>query len=154
MVQQMLGDEKDRFSGSGKSAVVAVIIDHGKVLVIKRADGVLGAGYWSPPAGKIDAGEEPSVAVAREVKEEVGLCVRPLRCVWQCEADGVGAGYQLYWWLAEVVSGELQLATDEVAEAQWLEPEAFSRLNPTFPKGRQFFDLILPSLSEWQHRYG
>ncbi|GGC01520.1 hypothetical protein GCM10011352_29580 [Marinobacterium zhoushanense] len=120
------------------------------MLVIKRAEQVLGAGFWSPPAGKVESNEDQVEAVIREVAEEVGLTVRPLRCVWQCEADGVGTGYQLYWWLAEVVSGELYLASSEVAEVQWLEPEAFSGLSPTFPKGRQFFDLILPSLPEWE----
>lgn len=130
------------------AAVVAVIVADGKVLVIQRGRQVPGAGYWAPPAGKVKAGEEQATAVVREVKEEVGLTVRPLRLVWECGADG--ADYDLYWWLAEPIAGSLQLADDEVAAAKWIRPKAFSQLGHTFPRGREFFRDILPTLPEWR----
>jgi 8-oxo-dGTP diphosphatase len=132
-----------------KEAVVAVIVARGKVLVIQRAGQVPGAGFWTPPAGKVDDNEDQAAAVVREVQEEVGLIVRPLRLVWECAADG--ADYDLYWWLTEPVAGSLQLAAKEVVAAKWIQPESFVQLGRTFPGGRKFFEEILPALPEWRN---
>lgn len=44
------------------------------MLIIKRADSDdVGAGSWEPPGGKLDFGENLEAALAREIKEEVGL---------------------------------------------------------------------------------
>lgn len=132
------------------AAVVAVIVAGRRVLVIQRGRQVPGAGYWAPPAGKVKADEDQASAVVREVKEEVGLTVRPLRLVWECGADG--ADYDLYWWWAVPADAPLQmrLAADEVAAAKWIRPKAFSQLGHTFPRGREFFRDILPTLPEWR----
>ncbi|MBB3189910.1 NUDIX hydrolase [Halomonas cerina] len=133
-----------------RAAVVAVIVADGRVLVIQRGHQVPGADYWAPPSGKVKADEDQATTVVREVKEEVGLTVRPLRLVWECGADG--ADYDLYWWLAVPADASLQmrLAVDEVAAAKWIRPEAFSQLGRTFPRGREFFRDILPTLPEWR----
>ena len=56
-------------------AVAAVIRDdRGQVLLVQTR-----AGFWSLPAGAIDPGESPREAVIREVREETGLEVRPVR---------------------------------------------------------------------------
>lgn len=143
----MVGSAISRAGEDSHVAIVAVIIDGGRVLVIQRSSQVPGGGYWSPPAGKVRAGEEQADAVIREVQEEVGLTVRPLRPVWECMADG--ADYRLYWWLAEPVSGALRLAPEEVADAKWVDPVCFVQLERTFPKGREFFERVLPSLPEY-----
>jgi 8-oxo-dGTP pyrophosphatase MutT (NUDIX family) len=57
-------------------AVAAVVRDSaGRVLVQRRAD----TGDEELPAGMIDPGESPAQAVVREVHEETGLLVRPVR---------------------------------------------------------------------------
>ncbi|MBN9108615.1 MAG: Nudix family hydrolase [Pseudonocardia sp.] len=50
----------------------------GRVLVAERRPGVDGAGYWELPGGKIDAGETPAQAAARELREELGVRVDEL----------------------------------------------------------------------------
>jgi 8-oxo-dGTP pyrophosphatase MutT (NUDIX family) len=60
-------------------AVVAVITKESKVLLIQRGPDVPDAGYWAPLSGKIEAQEDQAAALAREVREEVGLTVRPVR---------------------------------------------------------------------------
>lgn len=53
----------------------AALIDRdGRVLVQQRATGPL-AGLWEFPGGKIEAGETPSVALIRELREELGIDV-------------------------------------------------------------------------------
>lgn len=53
-------------------AVGAVIVRGGRLLVIQRGRGV-GAGKWSLPGGRVEAGETLAVALAREIREETGL---------------------------------------------------------------------------------
>lgn len=55
--------------------VVSGIIEDesGLVLLAQRPPGKLLAGYWEFPGGKIEDGETPPEALARELKEELSL---------------------------------------------------------------------------------
>lgn len=50
----------------------AVVVRDGLVLLGRRL-GAHGAGEWSFPGGKVDPGESPESAAARELAEETGL---------------------------------------------------------------------------------
>ncbi|MGE8205413.1 NUDIX hydrolase [Heyndrickxia sp. NPDC080065] len=57
-------------------AVKGVILNEGKVLIVKRAiDDEIGGGTWECVGGKIEFGEDLEIALVREIKEEVGLNV-------------------------------------------------------------------------------
>lgn len=59
-----------------RDTVSSVIERDGKVLMLKRPDRCHSfPGLWSLVAGKIEAGEEPAAAAAREIKEETGINV-------------------------------------------------------------------------------
>lgn len=45
----------------------------GKVLLSQRPQGKLSAGLWEIPGGKVEAGERAEVALARELREELGI---------------------------------------------------------------------------------
>ena len=54
--------------------VKGIILQAGKVLIIKRAENDdINAGTWECVGGKIEFGEELETALKREVNEEVGL---------------------------------------------------------------------------------
>ena len=54
--------------------VVAGLLKRGsQVLVGQRPDNHSLAGQWEFPGGKIELGESPEVALARELKEEIGI---------------------------------------------------------------------------------
>jgi 8-oxo-dGTP pyrophosphatase MutT (NUDIX family) len=128
-----------------RQAVVAVLVRAGRVLVIRRGPQASRSGYWAPLSGRIEAGESQAAALVREVREEVGLTVTPLAKVWECDTDD--GEYRLYWWTAEVGSGELTLDAGEVADARWVAPHEFSQLRPTFAGDREFFEKVLPTLA-------
>lgn len=65
--------------------VAAAILDEdGQVLLTRRADEAHQGGLWEFPGGKLEAGESVTDALARELREELGITpvqARPLICV-------------------------------------------------------------------------
>jgi 8-oxo-dGTP diphosphatase len=53
----------------------AIVIEGGRVLVTQRKAGTHLAGLWEFPGGKVRPGEDPREALARELREEVGVVV-------------------------------------------------------------------------------
>lgn len=53
--------------------VAAVIVKRGRVLIDQRLPDALLGGLWEFPGGKIRSGEKPHAALAREVREELGI---------------------------------------------------------------------------------
>jgi len=54
----------------------AILIESQRVLLTQRKLGGHLAGAWEFPGGKVEAGEDPKLALARELNEEVGIAVR------------------------------------------------------------------------------
>jgi 8-oxo-dGTP diphosphatase len=123
--------------GPLREAVVAVITRGHEVLLIRRAAGVPDPGYWAPPSGNIELGESQEAAVIREVREEVGLMVRPVVKLW--ESVSSSGTHTLYWWRAEYVDGTLALNRREVADARWVDRAEIDAVEPLFPVDRAFF---------------
>lgn len=51
----------------------AVLIERGRVLLTQRKAGSHLEGAWEFPGGKVEPGEDPRDALARELREEVGI---------------------------------------------------------------------------------
>lgn len=54
-------------------------VPDGRILIRERPAGTVYAGYWEFPGGKVEPGEAPDQATARECLEETGLAVLPHR---------------------------------------------------------------------------
>jgi 8-oxo-dGTP diphosphatase len=126
-------------------AVVAVLRRGDRLLVIKRAAGVILPGYWTPPSGRIEPGETHEQALVREVEEELGVKGTPIAKVWECPTDD--GEFLLHWWTADIDSHELRLDPTEVADARWVTCEEFLELEPTFSGDRDFIAHVLPTLA-------
>lgn len=98
-------------------AVAAVVRDERGRLLLQRAR----SGHWSLPAGAIEPGEPPAQAAAREVYEETGLLVRPLRLLGVTGgassrvtyANGDRVEYLVAVFECSPVGGELSTDNDE-----------------------------------------
>ncbi|WOR14924.1 8-oxo-dGTP diphosphatase MutT [Hyphomonas sp. FCG-A18] len=55
----------------------ALFNERGEVLLAQRPEGKSMAGLWEFPGGKIEAGETPEIALARELNEELGIVCKP-----------------------------------------------------------------------------
>lgn len=60
-------------SGTIDVAVAILIRADGRALLARRPAGKVYGGWWEFPGGKIEAGEAPAHALAREVHEELGV---------------------------------------------------------------------------------
>ena len=104
--------------------VGAVVVDHGRVLLVRRGREPL-KGKWSLPGGLLELGESLSAGVAREVLEETGLIVEPIELIELLdrihrEDNRVRYHYVLADYLCRVTGGTLQAASD-ADEVRWAE---------------------------------
>ena len=60
-------------------AAAVILRPDGAFLLARRPEGKVYAGWWEFPGGKVEAGEPPEKALARELHEELGIDVR---CAW------------------------------------------------------------------------
>ena len=51
----------------------AIVIERGRVLLTQRKRGTHLEGAWEFPGGKVEPGEDPRDALARELREEIGV---------------------------------------------------------------------------------
>ena len=88
--------------------VVAAVIrdtDH-RVLLTRRPAGSHMGGLWEFPGGKVDDGEAPHHALARELREELGLDVRVEQPITFAVHEEPGLRILLLFYAAIIVDGE------------------------------------------------
>ena len=118
-------------------AVAALIRDgSGRFLLQQTPDGC-----WSLPAGAIEPGETPSVAVVREVFEETGLQVVPTRIAGvvsgaQCRtryANGDEVEYTVVLFDCQIIGGELTESNEETRSLAWFHRAGMPPLSFDYP---------------------
>lgn len=104
--------------------VGALIIEGDSILLVERGKEPL-KGYWSLPGGLLEVGERLEAAIRREVLEETGLLIEPMRVHEIFErimpdARGVAEyHYVLIDYICRVSGGELRAASD-ASRAAWV----------------------------------
>lgn len=126
----------------GRRGAVAICPRHdGRLLVIRRASGVIAPMTYCFPGGGLEPGESEAEAVVRELREEIGIAVQPLRRVWRCRTAW---NVELAWWLARLPDGtEPAPNPAEVASVHWFAPEEMAAQPALLPSNREFLDLVI-----------
>jgi 8-oxo-dGTP diphosphatase len=105
----------------------AIVRDEaGRILVVRRANEPA-AGLWSVPGGRVEPGETPAEAAAREVREETGLDVEVGE-----EVLVVPIGDYVVHDFAAVVTGGTLVAGDDAMDVRWVDWSELESL-PTSP---------------------
>lgn len=126
-----------RFHG----VAVAVRRADGKYLLIRRSAKVLSPLKVCFPGGAIEPGETQEQAVVREMREELGVAVRPVRQVWRW--DFQDKPWTLWGWVAEMEGRqELAINTEEVQEVLWLTPEEAGLHPDALPTNARFLECL------------
>jgi ADP-ribose pyrophosphatase YjhB (NUDIX family) len=132
--------------------VGAVIVDQGRVLLVKRGSPPL-LGEWSLPGGVVELGETLRAAAEREALEETGLIVRAGEVLEVLDRiiPGEGAAvpqyhYVLIDFLCTVLGGEMRTGGD-AADARWAsesELEKYKLEQPAVDVIRNAFAQAIP----------
>jgi 8-oxo-dGTP diphosphatase len=113
----------------------------GRLLVIRRAAGVIAPLTYCFPGGGLEPGESEAEALVREIREEIGVAVRPLRRIWQCRTAW---NVELAWWLARLPDRAEPVPNPaEVASIHWFTPEEMAAQPALLPSNREFLDLVI-----------
>jgi 8-oxo-dGTP diphosphatase len=124
--------EKREYPDRPLIGVGAIIVDHDRVVLVKRGHPPL-AGEWSIPGGALEVGETLREGVIREAREETGLLVEPLDLLGVFDRvlrDGQGQvlyHYVLVDFLCKQSAGELRAGGD-ADDARWLTAEQVAEL--------------------------
>ncbi len=134
---------RDAASEPARRGAVAVIVRGQRLLVIRRAASVVAPGKYCFPGGGIEDAESEEQALVRELREELGVTVRPVRRLWQSVTPWRVA---LAWWLAELDDGaELFPNPDEVASVHWLSMDEMESLEGLLESNLEFLRFVRES---------
>ena len=118
--------------------VVAALIEaDGKLLVCQRRRTDSFGLMWEFPGGKLEPGETPAQALARELQEELGVVARIGPEVFRTrhQYSELGEAIDLIFFKATVTAGDIRNQAFETME--WRSPETLRELN-FLPADREF----------------
>ena len=130
--------------GRSHGVTVACQDQNGRWLLIRRSATVPAPLRVCFPGGGIDCEETQAEAVVREMHEELGAEVLPVRCVWHYRFEE--GTITLWGWLAELHSVELAPNPDEVDEILWLTDEEVINHSDALPHTDEFMEALQQAL--------
>ena len=102
-------------------AAALLLEPNGQTLLVRKR----GTQAFMQPGGKIDSGEQPAEALARELHEELGLIIEPTDAVYlgNFSAPAVNEpGYTVEADLFQVTIDEPVSPAAEIEEVRWIDP--------------------------------
>jgi 8-oxo-dGTP diphosphatase len=109
--------------------VAAIIRFEARYLCVQRGSHKYDylAGKFEFPGGKIEDGESQELALRREIREELGMDILPVRHLMSVRHQYPDFNLVLHAWICETESPELELR--EHQSACWLMPSGMSELD-------------------------
>jgi 8-oxo-dGTP diphosphatase len=120
--------------------VAAAIISDRRVLAARRSAPADVAGGWEFPGGKVESGETPEVALARECLEELGVVVR----VGDRLAISIES-IELHLYAAEIAAG-IPLPLEDHDQLRWVRAADLDSLD-WLPIDAALLDSVRPLLA-------
>lgn len=97
-----------------KVRATGVLIENNSLLLVKQK--LSNNRNWSLPGGRVEPGETLEQALIREMKEETGLDVEPIRMLYVCDVAASGNTVLHITFLTKRIGGEIMLPTNEFDE--------------------------------------
>lgn len=107
------------------AVAAGAVCREGRIMICQRKPGGHQPLKWEFPGGKLEAGESPEQALARELREELGIEARVGRILDAQRIADDGRDLLVLFYFAEIASGEPEpLDCNAVA---WAEPAGLLR---------------------------
>lgn len=97
-----------------KVRATGILIEKGSLLLVKQK--LSNNKNWSLPGGRVEPGETLEQALIREMKEETGLDVEPIRMLYVCDVAASDNTVLHITFLTKRIGGEITLPTNEFDE--------------------------------------
>ncbi len=134
----------------------AVVIDHGKLLLVRHGAARHGQDFLVPPGGGVEGDESIPQAAARETREETGLDVRPGKLLFVEDMVSSKKRVVKFWFLCSLAGGELSVsreaAGEGVVEAGWYSVQDLAGMT-VYPAILLEAEWAAFSDNAWQARY-
>ena len=124
----------------GKKAVIAIIIQAGLWLYIKRAKHVIAPGMICFPGGSIEADESEQEALKREMQEELSVNVIGKEKLFTSKTSWE---VEISFWLTEIISGEIEMNPLEIESYGWAIPEEIIQFENLLDSNYEFLNRII-----------
>lgn len=125
--------------GNVTRVAAGIVERNGSILVAKRAGGG-NAGRWEFPGGKLNKGESAQQALMRELREELGLDVKPLSEVASVSVPVKGMNYELIFVRGEAGCDPARII--DHSEWRWIQPAQLHEID-LLEGDRAFADMYL-----------
>ena len=134
--------DSNKEKGDSDTVVVGIIsrISESKVeylMVSSNKDYGEYTGFYYPPGGHVQEGEDIQVALARELKEELGIDVVVEKEI--AETGGDVKKQVTHWWSCSTESGEFDIQDEHIADARWMTKEEIVMSDRVWPATKIFF---------------
>jgi len=120
--QSRIPNPESRILGDSRLSVSAAVLrdSEGRVLLAQRPVGKAHAGLWEYPGGKLEDGESPAQALARELREELGIDLDPADCVELIRLPWSGSGIDLWLHVLQVRRWRGEPVAHEAQALRWV----------------------------------
>ncbi|HEX4002853.1 MAG TPA: (deoxy)nucleoside triphosphate pyrophosphohydrolase [Candidatus Acidoferrales bacterium] len=123
------------------TVVAALIESEGRLLVCQRRRGGAFELLWEFPGGKIQPSETPQAALARELREELGVTAKIGREIYRTQHryEEMPEPLELIFFAASAPGDEIRNLVFE--QMEWREPRTLSQLH-FLPADRELIDKL------------
>jgi 8-oxo-dGTP diphosphatase len=132
--------DNSNVSNRKRRGAVAVLVDRDRMLVIRRSQHVVAPGAYCFPGGGIERDESAELAVVREVAEELGVAMRPIREIWTSVSPW---GVELTWWIGQLDPQSVCTpCAAEVESFEWMTAAQMAELPGLLESNRHFLEAL------------
>ena len=132
----------------GGSAVMMVVDDQGRVLLVRQYRLPARAKLWELPAGRLDPGEKPLQAARRELQEETGYRARRWKKLFTVYVSPGYVAEKMHIFVATgLTKGEARPMEDERIQCRWFTP---NELHQMILAGRILDAKTIAAFLAWQ----
>ncbi|MBU6390129.1 NUDIX hydrolase [Patescibacteria group bacterium] len=113
--------------------IVSCFVEYnGEILLLHRRDHKPDGNTWGVPAGKVDSGEEPLQAIARELQEETGIMAQPKDLIYFGKSYVRYPNFDFIYYVFHLPLKDrprVMIRPDEHKDSIWVEPQKALKMN-------------------------